>query len=105
MGHIISKEGVVINERKIEAMTYWPTLRTLKELIPWSHGVLAKMCDKACANCEGINESTQKRVFSWNLDANTIFQVLGFLFLIPQAYECYSISTGRILGRLCVKKI
>ena len=32
MGHIVSKDGVRVDPKKIESMQYWPRTKTLKRL-------------------------------------------------------------------------
>jgi hypothetical protein len=78
LGHIVDKDGVRVDPKKIEAMQYWPLPKTLKRL----RGFLGLTCyyRKFVKNYGNIvaplTALLKKKDFNWNSATNQSFHAL-----------------------------
>jgi hypothetical protein len=78
LGHLVGKDGVKVDPKKIEAMQYWPHPKTLKIL--WGFLGLIGYYRKFVKNYEKIAAPLtmllKKNSFNWTLAAAQAFQTL-----------------------------
>jgi hypothetical protein len=78
LGHIVGKEGVRVDPKKIEAMQYWPRPKTIK-ILHFFLG-LTRYYRKFVKNYGNIlvplTALLKKNSFTWTLAADQAFQAL-----------------------------
>ena len=78
LGHVISKDGVSVDQSKVECILHWPIPKTLKTLRGFLGltGYYKKFIRNYGPLAQPLTQLLKKDAFHWNLNADTAFQEL-----------------------------
>jgi hypothetical protein len=78
LGHIVGKDGVWVDPKKIEAMKDWPHPKTLKILCGFLglNGILSQVCWNYGKIAAPLTALLKKNAFSWTPTTDQSFQAL-----------------------------
>jgi len=105
LGHVISKEGVATNPKKIQAITNWPEPQNVKQLRGFLGltGYYRKFVKNYRAFSKPLTQLLKKDAFAWKEDATRAFRNLKQVMTQPPVLSLPDLNKSFVVETKVVK--